>query len=176
MAFSLPSITDITKLVGVLVTLGGLYAAWRRRKRDRALKALSIAEQLERHAQSCASIRDDNAAAPLDQEGGYAYSLPLLPTAMETGHADADRALVPRYRDLARHVINVNTAIAQTPDDDVGDSFGILEGHADETAVRAWQLADAYRARFGLPSPQLGGREARIRTAAFERVAAPAAA
>ncbi|KVL65428.1 hypothetical protein [Burkholderia ubonensis] len=182
MDFSVPSADDLKPLVGafsafvtVCGTLGGLYAAWRRRKSKRALRGLAIAEQLERHAQACASIGDDNAAA-LRSDDAYPIftcALPPLPAAALTGDADADRALLPQYRDLVRHVVDVNQHVDQTAvQNNVEDSFRTLEGRADETAVRAWRLADDYRARFGLPAPQLGVRETRIRAAAFERAAA----
>ncbi|KVF16967.1 hypothetical protein [Burkholderia cepacia] len=100
-----------------------------------------------------------------------------MPPAGLTGDADADRELVPRYRDLVRHVLNVNEHLSKTAAfGNVNKAFDMLESRADEAAVRAWHLADAYPARFTLPAPQLGTREARIRTAAFERVAAPPAA
>ncbi|WP_104013502.1 hypothetical protein [Burkholderia anthinoferrum] len=100
-------------------------------------------------------------------------ALPLLPAAELTGDADADRALLPHHRDLVRHVADVNTHVDQTAaQNNVEDSFRTLEDRADEAAVRAWRLADDYRKRFGLPAPQLGGREARIRAAALDRAAA----
>jgi len=142
-------------------------------KRDHALVALTIAEQLEHAAQSWASIGDDNAAALRSDDPHPRLTCALLPlsAAQPTGDARADRALLPQHRDLVRHVADVNQHVDQTAaQNSVEDSFRTLESRADETAVRAWQLADAYRARFALPAPQLGGREARIRSAAFDRV------
>lgn len=72
-----------------------------------------------------------------------------------------------------RHVVDVNQHVDDTAaQNSTEDSLRTLESRADETAVRAWQLADAYRKRFGLPAPQLGAREVQIRNGAFARNAA----
>ncbi|WLE64101.1 hypothetical protein GIY62_35135 (plasmid) [Burkholderia plantarii] len=134
--------------------------------------ALTVAEQLEHFAKSCATIGDENAAALRSDavRPRMICALPVLREPKLTGDARADHALLPLYRDLMRHTLDVNQHVEDTAEQTgVEESFRTLESRADETAVRAWHLADAYRERFGLPAPKLGVREARIREMAFER-------